>query len=37
MKKLSLGTQTFAKIIEDDCVYVDKTKHIYELIQGSII
>lgn len=35
MKKLSLGTQTFTKIIEDDCVYVDKTKYIYELIQGN--
>ncbi len=35
MKKLSLGIQTFEKIIEDNCVYVDKTKYIYELIQGN--
>jgi len=35
MKKLSLGTQTFSKIINDNCVYVDKTKYIYQLIQGN--
>ncbi len=35
MKKLPLGIQTFAKIIETNCVYVDKTKYIYELIQGE--
>ena len=34
MKNLSLGTQTFEKIIEDDCIYVDKTKYIYQLIRG---
>jgi hypothetical protein len=35
MKKLPLGIQTFEKIIETDCFYVDKTKYIYELIQGN--
>ncbi len=35
MKKLSLGTQTFSKIINDKCVYVDKTKYLYQLIQGN--
>lgn len=35
MKKLSLGIQTFAKLIENNCVYVDKTAYIYELIQGD--
>jgi hypothetical protein len=37
MKKLSLGTQTFTKLIEDDCVYVDKTQYIYDLIQGNCV
>lgn len=35
MKKLSLGIQTFAKLIETNCVYVDKTEYIYKLIQGE--
>ncbi|MCL5436800.1 MAG: ATP-binding protein [Candidatus Dependentiae bacterium] len=35
MKKLPLGIQTFTKIIETNCVYVDKTEHIYRLIQGD--
>ncbi|HBL98436.1 TPA: hypothetical protein DDZ86_02230 [Candidatus Dependentiae bacterium] len=35
MKKLPLGIQTFEKIIEDSCVYVDKTEHIYKLIKGD--
>src|SRR3972149_7896679 len=35
MKKLSLGIQTFEKVIEDNCAYIDKTKYIYELIQGN--
>ena len=35
MKKLPLGIQNFKQIIEDDCVYVDKTQHIYNLIAGA--
>ena len=35
MKKLPIGIQTFKQIIEDDCVYVDKTQHIYKLITGA--
>ncbi len=35
MKKLPLGIQTFSKIIKDDCLYVDKTRHILELIQAG--
>ena len=35
MKKLPTGIQTFRKIIEDDCVYIDKTQHIYNLIHGA--
>jgi hypothetical protein len=34
MKKLPLGLQTFSKLREDSCVYVDKTEKIYQLIQG---
>ncbi|HIE01213.1 MAG TPA: hypothetical protein EYP59_13145, partial [Thiotrichaceae bacterium] len=35
MKKLPLGIQTFSKIIKDNCVYVDKTRHIAELIDSG--
>ncbi len=36
MKKLSIGIQTFSHLIEQNCVYVDKTALIYQLItQGS--
>jgi len=36
MKKLPIGKQTFVKLIEEDCVYVDKTELIYQLIsEGS--
>jgi len=35
MKKLPIGIQTFSKIIKDDCVYVDKTRNIAELIQSG--
>ena len=35
MKKLPLGIQNFSKIIEGDYIYVDKTKHIYDLINDA--
>ncbi|MCB1194194.1 MAG: ATP-binding protein [Leptospiraceae bacterium] len=36
MKKLGIGIQSFPKLLNENCVYVDKTEHIYELItQGS--
>ena len=35
MKKLPLGIQSFRKLIEEDCVYVDKTHYIYDLINGA--
>ncbi len=35
MKKLPIGIQTFAQIIKQDYLYVDKTRHIAELIQGG--
>ena len=34
MKKLPLGVQSFSKIIKGGYVYVDKTKYIYNLIDG---
>ena len=35
MKKLPIGIQTFSKLIEEDCVYADKTEHIYNLARGG--
>ena len=35
MKKLPLGKQNFANLRENDYIYVDKTKYIYELIKNS--
>jgi hypothetical protein len=32
MKKLPIGIQTFSKLIKENCVYVDKTRHIKALI-----
>ena len=34
LKKLPIGIQTFADIRETNCVYVDKTKEAYELINS---
>ncbi|MDR3291411.1 MAG: AAA family ATPase [Methanobrevibacter sp.] len=33
MKKLPLGIQTFSQIIEEDYLYVDKTKYLYEIVK----
>ncbi|MCL2044880.1 MAG: ATP-binding protein [Oscillospiraceae bacterium] len=33
MRKLPLGIQNFRQIVEEDCVYIDKTEHIYNLIE----
>lgn len=35
MKKLPIGIQTFSKIIENNCYYVDKTKLITELANNG--
>ena len=35
MKKLPLGIQNFAEIASGDYVYVDKTRHIYNLITNA--
>ncbi|OQY26877.1 MAG: hypothetical protein B6244_12235 [Candidatus Cloacimonetes bacterium 4572_55] len=32
MKKLSIGRQYLSTIIDDDCIYVDKTEYIHQLI-----
>jgi hypothetical protein len=32
MKKLSIGIQTFSELIEDNYIYVDKTRIIHEMI-----
>jgi len=34
MQKLPIGIQTFSEIIEDDYIYIDKTKEAYELIES---
>lgn len=33
MKKLPIGIQEFSKLIETNCIYVDKTKHIFNLLK----
>ena len=35
MKKLPIGIQTFSEIIKEEYLYVDKTRHIAELIQSG--
>ena len=35
MKKLPIGIQTIREILEEDQVYVDKTKFIFNLIQNG--
>jgi hypothetical protein len=35
MKKLPVGIQSFERIRQDDLVYVDKTKFIYDLVDGK--
>jgi len=32
MKKLPLSRQDFRELINEDCIYIDKTEHIYRLI-----
>jgi len=34
---LPIGIQNFAKLVSKDCIYVDKTKYIYNLLQGGRI
>jgi hypothetical protein len=35
MKKLPLGNQSFSKLIEEEKIYIDKTKYIYNLINNG--
>jgi len=35
MKKLPIGIQTFSKIVEEDCYYVDKTPFVKKLESGG--
>jgi len=35
MKKLPLGIQNIREIIESGCVYVDKTRYVYDLIEST--
>ncbi|KLO21648.1 hypothetical protein X275_08555, partial [Marinitoga sp. 1197] len=35
MKKLPIGVQDYKEIIEEDYIYVDKTKYIYDLINSG--
>lgn len=35
LKKLLIGIQTFSEIIEDNHVYVDKTKKAFSLITNT--
>ena len=35
LKKLPIGISTLKKIIEDDYLYIDKTKEAYELISNQ--
>jgi len=35
VKKLPLGIQSFRKIVEEDLLYVDKTRYVYDLINGA--
>ncbi len=32
LRKLPLGIHTFSRLRKDNCVYVDKTEHAYNLI-----
>jgi Predicted AAA-ATPase len=35
MKKLPIGVQNFVELVEKDCIYVDKTTYIYQLLQSG--
>ena len=35
LKRLPVGIQTYEKIVEQDCLYVDKTEYIYKMIKLS--
>ena len=35
MRKLPVGVQNYSELIENNCVYVDKTFYILKLIQSG--
>ena len=35
LNKLPIGLQTFSEIRKNDCLYMDKTEYIYQLVSGS--
>ncbi|MBQ1809060.1 MAG: AAA family ATPase, partial [Selenomonas sp.] len=35
LQKLPIGVQSFAHLRQEGYLYVDKTKYIYELVNGS--
>ncbi len=35
LKRLPVGIQTFETLVEDDCLYVDKTEYIHKMLQYS--
>ncbi len=37
LKKLPIGIQTFKNIVDRECLYIDKTKHIYNLLNSGYI
>jgi hypothetical protein len=37
MKKLPIGTQAFEKLRNDGSIYIDKTEHIYNLINNGFL
>ncbi|MFA5879653.1 MAG: AAA family ATPase, partial [Candidatus Margulisiibacteriota bacterium] len=36
LKKLPIGIQTFENLIKGDCLYIDKTKYIHELVKDVL-
>ena len=35
LKRLPIGIQTYEKLVEQDCLYIDKTEYIYKMINYS--
>ncbi len=35
LKPLAVSTSTFKKVIEEGCLYIDKTEEIYKLIENN--
>ncbi|MGM9803234.1 MAG: AAA family ATPase, partial [Muribaculaceae bacterium] len=35
LKRLPVGIQTYEKLVEQDCLYIDKTEYIYKMINFS--